>query len=106
MVMLGNRAGVMRRTWLESVPATQTNSSYERLQPILYSLDVFVPFVNFHQEAYWWPDANLSGECDLLGRRVRFSGSILRSYLWLQIVAGWLLSAIFLAGVSGLIRND
>ena len=25
------------------------------LHPLLYSLDVFVPFVNLHQEHYWWP---------------------------------------------------
>jgi hypothetical protein len=42
------------------------------------SLDVFLPFVNLHQE----------------------------QHLWAQIIAGWLLSAIFLAAVTGLIRND
>jgi hypothetical protein len=33
-------------------------------------------------------------------------GSLVEYYLWLQIIAGWLLSAIFIAGVTGLIRND
>jgi hypothetical protein len=33
-------------------------------------------------------------------------GSFLRYYLWMQIIAGWLLSAIFVAGVTGLMRND
>jgi hypothetical protein len=33
-----------------------------------------------------------------------FSQSIVLYYLWLQIIAGWLLSAIFIAGVTGLIR--
>jgi hypothetical protein len=33
-------------------------------------------------------------------------GSVLRYYLWLQVIAGWLLSAIFIAGITGLIRND
>ena len=27
-------------------------------------------------------------------------------YLWTQVVAGWLLSAIFVAGVTGLMRSD
>jgi hypothetical protein len=31
---------------------------------------------------------------------------VLRYYLWLQVIAGWLLSAIFIAGVTGLIHND
>jgi hypothetical protein len=40
------------------------------------------------------------------GRKVTISGRFLRHYLWLQIMAGWLLSGIFIAGVTGLIRND
>jgi hypothetical protein len=45
-------------------------------------------------------------EYSIFRRRMRFSGSILRYYLWAQITAGWLLSAIFIAGVTGLIRSD
>ena len=66
---------------------------------------MFLPFVNLHQEHYWWPDANASGECVVLGRAIRVRGRTLRYYLWLQIVMGWLLSAIFIAGVSGLISQ-
>jgi hypothetical protein len=36
---------------------------------------------------------------------VKVSGRVLRYYFWMQIIAGWLLSAIFLAGVTGLIRT-
>jgi hypothetical protein len=39
-------------------------------------------------------------------KEFRVDGRMLRYYLWLQIIAGWLLSAIFIAGVTGLIRND
>ena len=106
MVAVGKRAGVMRRTWPETVPPSQTNSEYEHLHPLLYSFDVFLPFVNFHQEHYWWPSIERSGECRIFGQKIRISGSMLRYYLWAQITAGWLLSAIFLAGVTGLIRND
>jgi hypothetical protein len=41
----------------------------------------------------------------IAGRHIEIRGSTLRAYLWLQIIAGWLLSAIFVAGVTGLIRN-
>jgi hypothetical protein len=103
-VTMGKRAGVLRPTWPENRPAS-TNDPYEELHPLLYSLDVFLPFVNLHQEHYWWPDANASGECVVLGRAIRVRGRTLRYYLWLQIVVGWLLSAIFIAGVSGLISQ-
>jgi hypothetical protein len=104
-VVIGKRSSVMRPTWPENDPRT-SQPDYENLQPFLYSLDVFLPFVNLHQEHYWWPNSKASGECAIFGRRLRVRGSTLRVYLWLQIIAGWLLSAIFIAGVTGLIRND
>ena len=103
-VTMGKRAGVLRPTWPENRPAS-TDDPYEELHPLLYSLDVFLPFVNLHQEHYWWPDARASGESMVLGRAIRVRGRTLRYYLWLQIVIGWLLSAIFIAGVSGLISQ-
>jgi len=105
VVWIGRSAGVMRPTWPENTPRSE-DEPYEELHPFLYSIDVFFPFVNFHQEHYWWPDAKLSGHRIILGRRISFSGRSMRYYLWFQIAAGWLLSAIFLAGVTGLIRND
>ena len=105
IVTLGMRAGVMRQTWPEASPEARAGP-YEKLHPFLYSLDVFLPFVNLNQRSYWWPDAEASGDFEVLHRTVRLRGSALRYYLWLQILAGWLLSAIFVAGVTGLIRND
>jgi len=105
LVTVGSQAGVMRRTWPESIPISGDVPSYERLHPLLYSLDVFLPFVNLHQEHYWWPDAGAKGEWTVVGQRVKISGRVLRYYFWMQIIAGWLLSAIFLAGVTGLIRT-
>jgi hypothetical protein len=102
---IGARTGLMRPTWPESVPHSQ-EASYEEFHPLMYSLDVFLPFVDLHQEHYWWPDARASGHFALLGHDMRISGRILRYYLWLQVIAGWLLSAIFVAGVTGLLRND
>jgi hypothetical protein len=40
------------------------------------------------------------------GLTPKVRGSMFRSYLWMQIIAGWLLSAIFIAVVTGLLRND
>jgi hypothetical protein len=102
IVALGAQAGVMRPTW---DPSTPGGPPFERLHPLLYSLDLFLPFVNLRQEAYWWPNADASGECAVFGRTFTMRGSYLRSYLWLQILAGWILSAIFVAGVTGLIKG-
>lgn len=105
MVSIGSRAGVMARSWPEHRPTDETKS-HEKLQPLLYSLDTFLPVVDLHQEYYWWPDATASGSVNLFGRGITVSGGLLRHYLWLQIIAGWLLTGIFIAGLTGLIRND
>ena len=81
-------------------------SSLEPLHPFLYSLDVFLPFVNLHQEHYWWPNPDSRGVATIFGYEVPWLGSFTRYFLWSQIVAGWVLSAILLAGVTGLIRRD
>jgi hypothetical protein len=105
IISAGKRAGVMRLTWPETTPPPASDPT-EELNPVLYSLDMFLPFVNLHQEHYWWPDANAHGDLTILNRRLKLSGAVLRYYLWMQVIAGWLLSAIFVAGVTGLIRND
>jgi hypothetical protein len=104
VVLMGKRAGVMRLTWPENTPPPSTDH-INGLHPLLYSLDVFLPFVDLHQEHYWWPDEGSKGECRFAGRTITIRGSSLRLYLWMQIIAGWLLSAIFVAGITGLIRN-
>jgi hypothetical protein len=99
------RAGVMRATWPENAPSS-SEPDYEDLHPFLYSLDVFLPFVNLHQEHYWWPDSKTSGQSALFGYQLTLSGSLVRYYLWLQVISGWLLSAILVAGLTGLMRSD
>jgi hypothetical protein len=79
---------------------------YEELHPLLYSLDAFLPFVNLHQEHYWWPNSKAVGDCVIFGYKIRLRGSLVGHYLWLQIFSGWLLSAILIAGVTGLMRSD
>src|SRR5262249_58188017 len=101
----GQARGVMRATWPENAP-TASEPHYENLHPFLYSLDVFLPFVNLHQEHYWWPDSETSGQCALFGYQLRLNGSLVRYYLWLQVISGWLLSAILVAGLTGLMRSN
>ena len=105
MLSVGSRAGVMAPSWPEHKPA-EAPKSHEELHPLLYSLDIFLPVVDLHQEHYWWPDATVRGSMDVFGRKVTISGRLLRHYLWLQIIAGWVLSAIFIAGITGLLRSD
>jgi hypothetical protein len=79
IVWMAKHAGVMRPTWPENIPHS-SEPDYEELHSLLYSLDAFLPFVNLHQEHYWWPNAKASGDCVVFGRRFRLRGSLVRGY--------------------------
>jgi hypothetical protein len=59
-----------------------------------YSIDTFIPFLDLVLEHYWIPNADAG-----------LAGALLRIYLWIHIGFGWLLSTIFLTGVTGIIRR-
>lgn len=59
-----------------------------------YSLDVFLPVVNLHQEDHWLPD------------RSQRLGQAVWAYMWLQILSGWTLTTLLLAALGGVIKKD
>jgi hypothetical protein len=68
-------------------------TGYPRFQAWAYSLDVFLPIVDLHQESFWFPDAG------------KPFGALVRLYLWFHIIAGWILSTLFVSGVTGLVKS-
>jgi hypothetical protein len=58
-----------------------------------YSLDTFVPIINFRAEGAWAPSGRWAG------------GFLIQLYLWIHLAAGWLLTTLGVLGVSGLIRR-
>jgi hypothetical protein len=88
----------------EAAPATapQLSENYPKFNALVYSLDVFVPIVDFHQKSYWLPNANRGAEIPLVFLK---TGALLRWYFWLHIVAGWVLTSLWVAGFTGLVRR-
>jgi hypothetical protein len=94
---------------------------YPRLNVWLYSIDVYLPVVDLHQESRWLParDRDDAARAALNGGAVskrvlwlRLQASIDRlvtrdvaqAWHWIQILAGWLLASLAIAGFSGLLR--
>ncbi|MBL4691188.1 MAG: hypothetical protein JKY68_06975, partial [Rhodospirillales bacterium] len=70
---------------------------YPAFSAAWYSLDVFLPIVDLHQESYWLP-----GKTD---------GPVLwawryKIWLWVEILLGWFLTTIAVAGLTGLVKKD
>jgi hypothetical protein len=70
--------------------------SYPAFNPYIYSIDTLLPVVDLEVQEHWLPDAAAPSA---MGRWARW-------YLWLQILAGWALSLLAVAGFSGLVRSD
>ena len=68
---------------------TQENEDHTpKFNPFIYSLDAFVPLINLHQEQFRFP-----------------KGRLLRSYLWIHIACGWVLTTLLVVGLTGLVRG-
>jgi hypothetical protein len=83
-----------------------TPPHYPRFNAFVYSLENFLPVVDLYQGEYWRPNP-AHGEAAHLqpGSMERaFAGAMLRWYLWLHILAGWILTPLLFAGLSGLIH--
>ncbi|RZM74424.1 hypothetical protein DYY88_23460 [Leptolyngbya iicbica LK] len=108
---IGYRDGWIEASDLEAYTiATAEDSSltYPEFFPLTYSLDVFLPVIDLHQASYWIPKASL-GEpvdksIDCLSTGIR-DGGVLLAYFWLQIMLGWVLTSLWVAGFTGLVRR-
>ena len=65
-----------------------TNNNSPKFNPLVYSIDTFVPLVNLYQAKYWLPKS-----------------WFFRLYHWIHIGAGWILTTLLVLGLTGLIRK-
>ena len=86
-----------------------------------FSLDLFIPLFNLHQETYWAPDASGGNFVAWFGNLRLWLGEILQGdmepfnwrsshwwfltlWYWVEIVAGWILTSLFVLSVTGVLR--
>lgn len=66
-------------------------ASYPKFSPWVYSLDSFLPLVDFHQEDYWTPESGWWAK---------------DWYLPFHIASGWVIATLFAASFTKLARHD
>jgi len=67
---------------------------YVEFSPVVYSLDNFLPIINLGEKDHWMPNPHEGG-----------FGEVLRIYLWVHISLGWLLTTLFVAGLTPIVRS-
>ena len=65
-------------------------------QPFIYSMDIFIPLFNLHQEPYWYPKPSANAHIAW-----RF---ILPVWYWFEIFMGWILTSLLVLTITGLLR--
>jgi hypothetical protein len=89
----------------------RVSPSYPRFNPLVYSLEVFIPFVNLNQVCYWIPGekpSNQSKSRNCLMHIGPYSlkwSTALNGYLWFQTLAGWTLCTLLAAAVTGIVES-
>jgi len=84
---------------------------YPPFNAVVYSLENFLPVVDLNQGNYWRPNPRhrRGGELHMAGASLdpaAVPGTLLRWYLWIHILAGWTLTPLLFAGLSGIVRMD
>jgi len=84
---------------------------YPIFNPLIYSLENFLPVVELHQDKYWRPNPRhgVRGQVRRGSEPIDSSSlpsRFLRWYLWVHILAGWTITPLLFAGLSGLVRPD
>ncbi|MGO8804969.1 hypothetical protein [Candidatus Binatus sp.] len=95
----------------EFVTGGEAPPHYPVFNPLVYSLENFLPVVELHQDKYWRPNPRhtVPGKAKRGGPPSdpsSVSSRLLRCYLWLHILAGWTITPLLFAGLSGLVRPD
>ena len=87
----GLRDGVTRQACFAAQPEGR---GFPEFNSWIYSLDVLVPVVEIEQQANWVPDDDQA------------QGWVAKIVMYLQIIMGWALSLLAVAGLSGIIKSD
>jgi len=76
-----------------------------KFNAVVYSIDRFIPVIDFHEADQWFPDGNNGA---LIYRSNIFelrTGGLLCLYMYLHIFLGWMLTSLLIVGLTGLLRR-
>lgn len=101
----GAREGIIMKVGTERFATVgEQNGDFVQpsFHPLLYSFDIFLPVITFEQAKNWAPNENAIGR--LVGD-IPISGLVLCSYTSFLNLAGWILTTLFVATLTGTIRR-
>jgi thiosulfate reductase cytochrome b subunit len=89
----------------DAARAHRLSEDYPEFNAFIYSLEKFVPLLSLEVGQHWLPDANRGKQFRLRNWNLLTTGSLLRCYLWFHIISGWILTALWLGALTGLVKT-
>lgn len=80
------------------------SEDYPSFNAFICSLESFTPLLKLDQSSNWAPNAR-RGKSFRIWRWELTTGSLLRAYLWIHIIAGWVFTSLWVGAVTGLVKS-
>ncbi|QIE55309.1 hypothetical protein G5B40_07480 [Pikeienuella piscinae] len=88
------RGGQGSRSQLDCFLRQPEAQGFPEFNALIYAADVLFPLVDIEQQSYWTPNEDMT------------VGAIAKVVVYLNIILGWALSLLAVAGFSGLVKSD
>jgi hypothetical protein len=76
---------------------------YPKFNAFVYSLETFLPLVKLGIADRWEPNGHRNAY--RIEKSWLMTGGCLRGYLWFHMIAGWVLSALWVGAITGLLKT-
>jgi hypothetical protein len=99
----GDKAYVVARDGaphLSKYGRPEVSEAYPKFNAFVYSVETFVPLLKLQVSQYWIPNANQGRHCLGIACLPK-EGSLLRWYTHVHVVAGWVLTTLWVGGLAG-----
>jgi hypothetical protein len=109
---MGNIVPVQKDSYASFEKNCTVSNEYQRFHTIPYSLENSFPLIKLGVQDNWAPAAQravlacASGRVTSPALQVIGASSFLRWFRWIQICLGWILTTLFVSGVTGILRKD
>jgi hypothetical protein len=77
---------------------------YPVFNPTIYSIEAFIPLLRLEQTTSWEPNAN-RGHHISIGEFTVTTGQLIRYYLWIHTISGWILTSLWIGAITGLVKS-
>ena len=81
------------------------SNDYPKFNALVYSLESFTPLLKLDQSANWTPNANRGAHLPHMASWTVTTGDLLRIYLWIHIITGWVLTSLWVGALTGLVKS-